>query len=159
MKVVFLDFDGVINIPMWDIKGEIYRYNSPSDGKVNDFQAICWLNQLCIKSNANIVLTTSWRNTRTQEFLAKLLYDSGLNPKIKVIGKTPRIDLSSTDKRSFEIFQYLEDNVEIKKFVILDDKKICGCLQKFWVKCNSNYGFKEPEFKKALNILNASSQN
>ena len=156
MKVVFLDFDGVINISMWDSNGEKCNFNHPSDGKVNDFQAICWLNELCKKTDAKIVLTTSWRNICTFETLTEILYNSGLKRNIEIVGKTPRINFRTSDKRTFEIYEYLEEHQEIDNFVILDDEKISYCLQKHHVRCNDNYGFKEPEFEKALKILNAS---
>lgn len=156
MKVIFLDFDGVINIAMWDANGKKCNFNHPADGKVNDFQAICWLNELCKKTDAKIVLTTSWRNIRSLEFLTELLYNSGLKRNIEIIGKTPRICSSDSNARTFEIEQYLKEHESIEKFVILDDEEIIGYLQDFFVKCNCFYGFKEPEFIEALNILNAS---
>ena len=72
MKVVFLDFDGVVNISMWDPMGEKCNFNHPTDGKVNDFQAICWLNELCKKTDAKIVLTTSWKNICPFETLTEI---------------------------------------------------------------------------------------
>ena len=44
-KVIFLDYDGVVNTPMWNEDGSI-DYNYPSNRKVHNFQAIMWLNNL-----------------------------------------------------------------------------------------------------------------
>lgn len=61
MKIIFLDYDGVVNT-LWfdDINGEP-NFNFPSDDKVNNTQAIAWLNKLCKETGAKIVVTSTWR--------------------------------------------------------------------------------------------------
>lgn len=159
MKIIFLDFDGVISTPMWDAEGLKCSFSSSADGKVNDFQAICWLNQLCKRTNAKIVLSTSWKDYKSIDFLRELLYNSGLKRHIEIIGKTPQIRTEDCSKdRTIEIETYLKEHEKdnIESLVILDDDKIYEPLEKYWVKCITEYGFKEPEFRKALKILNAS---
>ena len=46
-RVIFLDYDGVVNTPMWNSKGTNCRYGWPSDGKVNNFQAVHWDRSQC----------------------------------------------------------------------------------------------------------------
>lgn len=159
MKIIFLDFDGVINTPMWDDEGKRCRFYGSGDGKVNDFQAICWLNELCKRTSSKIVLSTSWKDYKSLNFLRELLYNSGLKRNVEIIGKTPMIRTEDCYKdRTIEIETYLigheADNVE--NYVILDDDEIFEPLVSHFVKCNTCYGFKEPEFQKALKILNAS---
>ena len=61
MKVVFLDYDGVVNT-LWfkDVNGEP-NFNFPDDDRVNNTQAIAWLNKLCRETKAKIVVTSTWR--------------------------------------------------------------------------------------------------
>ena len=161
MKVIFLDFDGVINTPMWDDNGERCRFYHAGDKKVNAFQAICLLNELCKKTDAKIVLSTSWKDYKNLDFLRELLYNSGLKKNIEIIGKTPRIRTKYCHiDRTVEIETYLEMHKEdnIENYVILDDDEIYGLLRDNFVKCNCCYGFKEPEFEKALKILNTTEK-
>ena len=60
-RVLFLDYDGVVNTPMWNEKGTICRYNMPKDGKVNNFQAVQWISEFCQKFHFQIVVTSTWR--------------------------------------------------------------------------------------------------
>ena len=50
-KVVFLDYDGVVNRKMWTrLKtGWVCRYGYPEDGCVNDVQAVQWVSEFCEK--------------------------------------------------------------------------------------------------------------
>lgn len=90
--IVFLDYDGVVNTFIWR---EYPRSNKfkvdiahSEDGFVNDFQAICWLNELYNKIPFDIIVTSTWRLFPNYK---EVLYNGGLNSKIKVLGKTPQI--------------------------------------------------------------------
>ena len=54
MKIIFLDYDGVVNnLVFFDVNGEpTFSYVEPDgektiDRQVNDFQAMAWLNKIC----------------------------------------------------------------------------------------------------------------
>lgn len=47
MNVLFLDYDGVVNTPMWDDDGKRCTFNFPSDNKVNNFQCVQWVSEFC----------------------------------------------------------------------------------------------------------------
>lgn len=61
MKVVFLDYDGVVNTPLWDDQGNI-DFNHPLDGKVNNYQAIMWLNELLWKTGVAVISMNNKQN-------------------------------------------------------------------------------------------------
>lgn len=148
MKVIFLDYDGVVNTPIWE-NGKC-GFNFPHHGKVNNYQAICWLNELCKKVGAKIVVSSTWRYVCHEISYADCLYNAGLNKDIEIIGHTPY--LQSYENRTEEIKAYLKEHAEIEEYVILDDEIV---LDSHFVKCNSNYGFGIEEFDKALTILEA----
>ena len=102
-RVIFLDYDGVINIG-----------NKKFDGQLDNPEAIMYLNKFCKEFNFNIVVTSSWRRHPNYK---NMLYDAGLDPKIKIIGCTIVSHLS----REFEINKYLSDNPEVTEFIIIDD--------------------------------------
>lgn len=146
MKVIFLDYDGVVNTPIWNEEGKC-NYNYPSDGKVNNYQAIMWINELCKKTNAKIVVSSTWRYCCHDVSYRDCLYNAGLDKSIEIIGCT---DWFGNSTRTEEINSYLAMHKEITDYVILDDEKV---LNPRFVRCNGNYGFGIEEFYKAKEIL------
>ena len=114
-RIVFLDYDGVVNTPMWNEKGTKCTYNFPNDGKVNNFQAVQWLSEACKKFHYDIVVTSTWR---TEPNYRDCLIEGGLRPGIEILGRTPNFyDMP----RGSEIKAYLDEHPEIKYYVIIDD--------------------------------------
>ena len=146
-KYIFLDYDGVVNTPIWNEKGKC-DYNFPSDGKVNNYQAIMWLNELCKKTNAKIIVSSTWRYCCHEVSYQDCLYNAGLNKDIEIVGCT---DWFGNETRTDEIKSYLLKHKEIEKYVILDDENV---EDNNFIKCNGNYGFGIEEFYKAKKILN-----
>ena len=60
-RICFLDYDGVVNTPMWNAEGTVCSYGFPKQGKVNNFQAVQWLSEACQKFGYDIVVTSTWR--------------------------------------------------------------------------------------------------
>lgn len=152
MKVLFLDFDGVVNKYMWqpvDDKMQV-KYNREYDGILNDEQALYWVNDLCLKYNLSIVVTSTWRRfySNTEE-LATILYRSGLNEDILVSGKTDVLNLTPGE----EIAYYLFTHPDITEFVIIDDSLKMFSLDDYLVHCNSFHGFGITEYQQAVTIL------
>lgn len=147
MKVIFLDYDGVVNTPIWDERGNI-DYNHPSDGKVNNYQAIMWLNHLLWRTNAKIVVSSTWRYCCNDTSYQDCLYNAGLKRKYEIKDCTAWF---GNNTRTEEIHQYLKEHPTIDKYVILDDEQV---EDENFVKCDPHYGFGYNEFIKALEILN-----
>lgn len=116
MKVIFLDFDGVVNNIIWNSEGTKCSYNFPSDGKVNDFQAVQWVSQFCELYNYSIIITSSWRNHSNCKDCLK---QGGLRNKIKIIDCLP---LDYDKQRSELIIEYLESHKDIDGYLIFDDE-------------------------------------
>lgn len=154
MKVVFLDFDGVVNIPSGDfIKDHpIITCGHTAEDELNDTVGMGLVNALCLENNAEIVVSSSWR-TAGLEKMRNLLYRSGLDKRIKVQGCTP-FGISFSGMRGKEIRAYLKDRKEITDYVILDDDSDFLDEQKpHLVKCDGYYGFKLHEFLEARKIF------
>lgn len=146
MKVVFLDYDGVVNTPIWD-ENHYCGFNFPEDGKVNNYQACQWLNKLCKKFDLKIVVTSTWRYCCHDTPYQDCLYNGGLDKSIEIIGCT---DWFGNMSRYDEIKSYLENHKEIERYIILDDDK---CDDENYVYCNPGYGFGIEEYMKAEKIL------
>ena len=147
-KVLFLDYDGVVNIAMWNEKGSRCTFNFPRDNKVNHFQAVQWVSEFCQKCEYDIVVTSTWR---LDDNYKECLENGGLRNTIKILGRTDDMwELSRGD----EIAAYLKDHPEIKYYIIVDDENdMLPEQQSHFVQTDTDRGFGRPEFEQCLQIF------
>ena len=150
MKVVFVDIDGVLNTPMWTYRNDkfICSYNHPDDGKMNNFQAMCWLNELCHKEDLKIVASSVWR--RLCDYRSAF-YKSGLAEDVEILGSTPYLEGQT---RGQEIKLYSQDHPEIESFIILDDGSDMDDLVDHLIRCSLVMVFGLMSFLKHATYLN-----
>ena len=150
MKIIFLDFNGVLQINR--SRGKLYCPGSPTF----DRQAVFNLNSLIELTEAKIVVSSSWRLDSDLP-LQRLLDFEGV--KGEVVGQTPYLNLGYYC-RGGEIDAFLkEDNFPIEQFVILDDDiehDIADYFPTSLVRTDMATGFDEAAFRKALEILKRS---
>lgn len=152
-NIIFLDFDGVVNTIYYRyykrFKKYQMRYATSADKIVNNRQAIQWLNELYDKYPYDIVITSTWR---LHSNCIQILYNSGLNKKIKIIGYTPHLEGKT---RGEEIKKWIEDNnyINFNNFIILDDDTDMGDLDKYLIKCDPYLGFTIYEFNKCIDFF------
>lgn len=129
MKVLFLDFDGVLNsaasFVMEDRKRKGQRKKVKQDlGPINETLChVCTSNfQLILEHfpELKIVISSTWRELFQLEWLQNKLQSYGIDSS-RVIGKTP---VKYSGVRGQEISLWLEEHPEVTKFVILDDNRI-----------------------------------
>ena len=115
-RVVFLDYDGVVNRKMWSkVDGEwVCRYGYPEDGMVNDLQAVQWVSEFCEKYGYDIVVTSTWRKYPEWE---ACLRGAGLRDTVKILGATA---LPPKD-RAEEISEYLAAHPDVDAYLVFDD--------------------------------------
>lgn len=143
MKIIFLDFDGVIN--NWDC----------FDGVSIDNVII--LKKILSKTNAKIVATTSNKYSlqcrEPIDYYASYFYNGYvkyLNELgIEVYDITPCVQ----GNRTLEIEKYLEEH-NVEQFVIIDDELIGENLQEHQVFLDLYMGLQEEHIEPALKILN-----
>lgn len=156
--VMFLDYDGVVNTIQWVYNKETNKYENnygyPRQGKVNNWQAVQWISELCQKFNIDIVVTSTWR---MWENYKECLINGGLRRDIKILGR-----ISSADgwlSRAEQIQRYLVEHPEINnKFIIIDDDYVDMMPfnydnAKHFIQCSTNAGFGLEEFEKAKEIV------
>lgn len=127
MKVIFLDFDGVLNSAASFVYEKRVRKARPETddlGPVN--QTLC---KVCTSNfqhildevpDAKIVISSTWRQLFDLEWLEDKLAEYGIDSS-RVIDKTPSM---YGRERGREIESWLEDHPEVTQFVILDDNYI-----------------------------------
>ena len=142
MKVIFLDIDGVLN--GWDLS-EYIKYNIwnivPCK-KIRNFirrrlshyvdidrKRVKRLSQICKKTGAKVVLSSSWKNRLIDDSgeryydndTIKLFWNLMDKYHIEIIGKTPMI--RESHKREDEIKAWLSEyDGKIENYIILDDE-------------------------------------
>lgn len=148
-KIVFLDYDGVVNRKMWTcLDGKwVCRYGYPEDGCVNDGQAVQWVSEFCEKYGFDIVVTSTWRKYPEWEIS---LRGGGLRDSVKILGSTPL----PTKDRADEISEYLTAHPEIEEYLVFDDKETLSesVHSPRLVLCKKERGFGEEEYDKAVEI-------
>lgn len=159
MNVIFLDIDGVLNNFIWEyneegiLKCSIYHVQNR---RVNNFQAICWLNELYRLYDFSIVITSTWKkDVSSIEEMQYILRNSGLR-EIPVMGFTQTIYDNVTKKilpRGLEIRKYLRKHPEITSFVIIDDDSDMEDLSVYLVKCDTYVGYGLREWEKTCKLL------
>jgi hypothetical protein len=142
-KVIFLDFDGVINI-------------NPVRLIINN-KKMKLLNKIIQNTDAKIVLSTAhryspWSLTQFKIACKKLGWKTD-----KVIGRTADFEsrkdfISYEDTRSKEIKSYLENHKEITHWVAIDDMKLE--LDNFVHIRRYTDGLTNEYVKQAISILN-----
>lgn len=134
--IIFLDIDGVLN----SYKDRSFNYDC-----VNRF------NTIIEKTNADIVLSSSWRHFIPKGMFSLkglhfLLQSHGVNGNLI---DTTEHDTSEVSKRVDQIRNYIEKH-KVDRYVILDDYFID--LNNF-VKVNGNFGLQNCDVELAIKFL------
>ena len=134
-NIVFLDFDGVLNL-------DINNYT----GNFKDKEPMSNLNKFCIENEFKIVIISSWRKCLNYK---EVLYKSGLDERIEILGAT---DVLEKDRES-EIIDYLEKHQNTNKFIILDDGNFFE-LKRYQVQTVFEKGFDNKKYQEACELIN-----
>lgn len=151
MRVIFLDIDGVLNneshiVKLVELLGnEQYLQLLKDIEEIPfDYRSCKLLQELINETNAEIILSSTWR---ISPILIELIEKYA---GIKIKDKTPRLNTI----RGKEIKSYLDSHKEITNYVILDDDTDMLEEQKNnFVKTNAQLGFTKTEYILCRNIL------
>jgi hypothetical protein len=165
MKIIFLDFDGVINSDEYmesdSFKEETKDYPESQVWLIEmhfhlDPKAIALINQLIKRTGAKVVASTTWRLHYSLEEMNKFLARRGA--QFSIIDVTPRLDagLSIPIYRGDEINAFLYHTpLSVDRFVILDDRDDMTDIKDRLVRVNPRIGLTQEDVEKAVKILNA----
>lgn len=142
MKVIFLDIDGVLNSHR-----TYYTLGNIDEWKCLDPIAVGLIRRLCEKTNAWVVISSTWRILYDIEEFKKNFED--------IYGwKIPLIDITEnlSVPRGQEIQKWLDENNEVNEYVIIDDDSDMLPGQNF-VSVNVLHGFSITNYFEAYNYL------
>lgn len=135
-NILFLDYDGVINIEPDNFSG---YFENP--------EAIYFINKLCLENNFKIVVTSSWKS---HPQYVQFLHDAGLDQKVEIIGCTE----TSFKSREYEIKQFLADHPGIDKYLIIDDADFSPEMTSHLVQTAFRLGFNKLKYQEAIDKIN-----
>lgn len=169
MKLIFLDFDGVLNSDIY-FNSEVFKKDTKGMSSAEimllshhthvDPAALQILNQLVEKSGAKVVVSSTWRIMYSINDLNFILKSRGAT--FEIIAATPKysdyVDTKIYGRiptpRGNEIQGYLNSlDEEPESFVILDDVNNMAHLTKFLILTNNYYGLTVKNLEEALTIL------
>ena len=149
MKVIFLDFDGVLN-------SEKYLRTCEQDGIAIDMSRLQLLKMVVEATNAKIILSTSWREhwetdgncDAIGQEINRIFAQFGL----QIFGKTQHLGGS----REREVEQWLATHPQTTNFVVIDDRFMDSEIIRGHFVKTANYrdGFDQQNVKQAIAILN-----
>ncbi len=150
MKVLFLDFDGVLN-------SDKYVRGCGHFGVVIDPARMELLKQIIDATDAHIVLSTSWREHWSAmpekcDTTGTLINDIFKKHGLEIYDKTPDL----TFKREQEIEKWLANYPSVTHFAVLDDDMLAApFMDGHFVKTsNLRDGLDGENVKLAIKILN-----
>ena len=124
MKVIFLDFDGVLNSQTSflyeDNRRRVHKeqgVKGPVNQTLSHQQCAAFQYVLNQYPEVKVVLSTTWRNLYDMEWLKAKLAEYHIDSS-RVIGKTPE---EFSGNRGIEIQRWLTDHPEVTHYVIIDD--------------------------------------
>lgn len=116
MKVLFLDFDGVLNsaasFKMEHRRKTVHIADTLSTVNCSNLQYILEQDR-----DVKIVISSTWRRLHSKVELQNILNSYGVEAA-RIVGQTPQ---TFGGHRGHEINLYLEENPNITKYVIIDD--------------------------------------
>ncbi len=152
MRIIFLDFDGVLNSLQYD------RIRRDNQGNIDETRLVL-LKGLVMQTDAEIVLSTSWRKHWNKDSSLCDAIGEEINSVfakycLHIYDKTPEIDAAD---RALEVRTWLQKHInEVERFVILDDIAFgWDELEAHLVKTNYRIGrgLEPTHIEKAIEIL------
>lgn len=143
MRIVFLDFDGVLNSRRFFARsGPIER---PDDAL--DPAAVARVDRVIARTGAKVVISSTWRIMDPLDRIAGILRAHGFGGE--VVGATPVVGGS----RGREIGAWLDQSKGVRSFVILDDDTNMGRLARRHVRTMPEDGLLDEHVEPACRHL------
>ena len=150
MKVLFLDFDGVLN-------SRRYLRTADPYGVALDPTRMELLGQIVAATDARIVLTTSWRvhwepDPATCNDTGREIHAIFARHGLSILDKTPQLPQG----REQEIRCWLEQHPETTAYVVLDDRLLGAdfLADHFVMTANHRDGLDQADVQKTITLLN-----
>jgi hypothetical protein len=158
MRIIFVDFDGVLN----SVQSFIFnnRLNLLGLSNTPTYESFCPIASSNLQyileelPDAQVVVSSTWRKHKTLAALQELFKTNHILPE-RMIGTTPVAD---SRYRGDEIAAYLKDHPEVTEFVIIDDDTDMEPNMDRLVKTDSRNGLTFTDAEKVIEMFGGSSE-
>jgi len=142
MKVLFLDFDGVLNV--W-----------PKPSRTGEFHKASCINLEMLLNKIpelRIVVSSSWK-AYGYDAVKDILRSNGIDPRrvIDITGEEQSPD--ERNHRGYQVECWLDRNPKVKSFAIVDDQSDFENLKDHMVKTNKYVGLTQGNVESLMGIL------
>lgn len=157
-KVLFLDFDGVLNHRAHFARLPPGRTASEVEHDDNSFDRVCVarLDTILERTGCSVIISSSWRHMYPLAKLVTILRQHGFRYESRIIGVTP--DFPDRD-RGHEIQASLDALAVVEVFAILDDDSDMAHLKSFLVQTSFDTGLQDVHVEAVVRMLNRGSSN
>ncbi len=144
-RIIFLDFDGVLNTPKnWGKRPLIHAITPELVKRVSNFRK---------EIDAHIVIASTWRKHFDIAEIQFMLEHHGFENAEYVIDYTPILE----QQRQYEIMAWLQEHNDVENYVILDDNTgedpDWDLVDNHWVRVNFEVGLQYDDLHRAKEIL------
>lgn len=154
MRVIFLDFDGVVNCKAsWTRGYRVNGFRGIDPANVKTLNLLMKRIEERFGEPAKIVISSTWRNDFDLFDLKGLLVDAGFEHPTLIIDKT---GIHPSDIRGLEILEWLTTHGPVDGFVILDDHTDMAHLRRWLVQTSDQHGLCYKHIDRVLKTLEIS---
>ncbi len=136
--IIFLDIDGVLNVPFYQGPEMFYPEYANQ------------LADIVIKHNLQIVISSSWRESSSLDIIKTYFRE---DIQAKIIGMTPVLQ-SIDNYRHLEILEWMSDNCYSGPWIAIDDdKRIFEYKCRNLLECDFSFGldiFKQSQLEEMI---------
>jgi hypothetical protein len=157
MKVIFLDFDNVLNDNAWIHATEqkhpgVVTWSLDIGRELLDPVRVARVQRVCDATGASVVIVSGWRRWAKLEDITMLLREKGLTAP--VLGAV--LSRFSGDCRADMTRQWLKEHKEVTRYVILDDSQELWFYSPQWKPFHvmPKDGMEDEHVDQAIAILN-----
>jgi hypothetical protein len=158
MRVIFLDFDGVLNSVASMIYNNRLKLQGLSDIPTNEaFCPISCSNLEYILEelpDVQVVVSSNWRKDKTLNSLQEIFKINDILPK-RMIDTTP---IAKDNYRGTEVDMYLKEHPEITDFVIIDNDSDMEPYMDRLVQTDSRNGLTFTDAEKVIEMLGGKNE-
>ena len=159
MRIIFLDFDGVLNTIGYLLAQEEAGRNGCGTPDGLDPRLVTKLNDIIDVTDAFVVVSSSWRHLYTTPELQDLLTSRGF--KGTVLDRTPRsvpcqngLSRRECGPRGDEIRAWLDSQRHaVTGYVVLDDWGDMDAVRDHFIQTTLNEGLTDDHVSRAITIL------
>lgn len=149
MKLIYLDFDGVLNtIGHWKSLDEAVDKNAINP-RLFDPYKLELLNKIVELSGADVVISSMWRHWNPLPDIARALFDAGA--RFRIVGQTPILN-----DRGLDIATHLSEIRALgisPNYVILDDVDVGPDFGERFLRTDPRRGLTPQHVRRAVAIL------